>query len=368
MTKTYDLIVIGGGPAGCATAITASRAGWRVLLLERARYPRHRVCGEFVSAESLALLSELLSEEDRELVIRAPNISRSRVFIDNAVLSFAIDPPASSIPRFDFDGALWNSCLQSGIDARQECPVQSVEGHGAFSVSVKGGLFQSRALVNAAGRWSFLSSTVTRSRAASERWVGVKAHFHEARPSPTVDLYFFPGGYCGVQPVVLSQLDSGEGLVNACAMVRADVTTELGEVFELHPALKKRSRSWRPAMDQVSTSPLIFHAPEPLQGSILQAGDAATFVDPFIGDGISLALRSGVLAADCLQPFLHGGCSLSQAGAAYEKQYRDCVAPVFRASSLLRSLLRMPGVLRRPAMSILQYTPAVTRHIVRMTR
>jgi len=56
----YDLIVIGGGPAGSAAAIAAARAGAQVLLLERGRYPRHKVCGEFVSAESLDLLSTLL--------------------------------------------------------------------------------------------------------------------------------------------------------------------------------------------------------------------------------------------------------------------------------------------------------------------
>ncbi len=56
-------------------------------------------------------------------------------------------------------------------------------------------------------------------------------------------------------------------------------------------------------MEPVTTSPLVFHKPEPLQNAMLQVGDAAAFVDPFIGDGISLALRSGALAAECLSPF-----------------------------------------------------------------
>ena len=56
----YDLIVIGGGPAGCAAAITAAQEGASVLLQERGRFPRHKVCGEFVSAESLHVLEKLL--------------------------------------------------------------------------------------------------------------------------------------------------------------------------------------------------------------------------------------------------------------------------------------------------------------------
>jgi flavin-dependent dehydrogenase len=59
----YDLIVVGGGPAGTSAAITCARHGARVLLLERGQFPRHKVCGEFVSAESLELLSDLLAPQ-----------------------------------------------------------------------------------------------------------------------------------------------------------------------------------------------------------------------------------------------------------------------------------------------------------------
>src|SRR5438128_8398572 len=63
ITRMYDLIIIGAGPAGSSAAITAARSGARVLLLERGRFPRHKVCGEFVSAESLDLLSSLLATQ-----------------------------------------------------------------------------------------------------------------------------------------------------------------------------------------------------------------------------------------------------------------------------------------------------------------
>ncbi len=365
---TYDLIVIGAGPAGCAAAITAAHAGARVLLLERGHYPRHRVCGEFVSAESLGLLSNLLPAS-QQIINNALRISQSRVFADNTVLSLSIDPPAASIARFDMDQALWNSCVEAGVDARQDCAVQSVQGDGPFTVTANGETFQSAALVNAAGRWSFLTSPRTRARAASERWIGVKAHFRESNPPLSVDLYFFDGGYCGVQPVSLPGCNSREGRVNACAMVKADVATDLSGVFDLHPALRERSRGWQIATDPVKTSPLIFHKPEPVQGNMLQVGDAATFVDPFIGDGISLALRSGALAVECLQDVFQNGCSsLREAATQYELLYSRRLAPVFRASSMLRRLLRVHRSIRRLAMAFLQRAPSITRQIVRMTR
>ncbi len=83
---TFDLAIIGGGPAGCSAAIMAARRGARVVLLERTRFPRHKVCGEFVSGESLGLLEKLLGYSFRDLARDAPRISDSRIFLDGSVL------------------------------------------------------------------------------------------------------------------------------------------------------------------------------------------------------------------------------------------------------------------------------------------
>jgi flavin-dependent dehydrogenase len=367
---TYDLIVIGAGPAGCAAAITAARTGASVLLLERGHFPRHKVCGEFVSAESLDLLQNLLAPAHRGLITGAPRIARSRIFVDGAELKAEITPAAASITRFDLDVALWDSCAEAGVECRADCVVQSAEGTGTFRATTRTESFEARAIINATGRWSNFTSTDTRARASTkDRWIGLKAHFSEtAQPTPpSVDLYFFEGGYCGVQPITGNQ--SGEATaVNACAMVRADVATDLNEVLELHPALRERSRSWQLMMDPVSTSPLVFHDPEPTQNAMLQTGDSAAFVDPFIGDGISLALRSGNLAGNSLSPFFRNECTLDSATADYSELYQARFAPVFRASSRLRSLLRWPGVVRKPVLSLLEKTPSITRRLVTMTR
>src|ERR1700730_10949768 len=112
----FDLIVIGGGPAGAATAITAARGGARVLLFERGRFPRHKVCGEFVSSESLALLSGLLISEHAALLGNAIRIPRARIFLDGRTLETPLAPPAASIARLDLDAALWESAEKCGVE------------------------------------------------------------------------------------------------------------------------------------------------------------------------------------------------------------------------------------------------------------
>jgi flavin-dependent dehydrogenase len=362
----HDLIIIGGGPAGTSAAISAARQGASVLLLERGRFPRHKVCGEFVSAESLSLLKDLLDPPHAALLHDAVRIPRARLFLDGRTLQATVDPPAASIARFDLDAALWHSAQSAGVDARQQVTVQSVDGAGPFRVVAASAEFESRALINATGRWSNLNLAPAENGARTEKWLGVKAHFAEpplsdATPEASVDLYFFDGGYCGVQPV-----DAGR--VNASAMVRADVASSLPEVFAQHPALHDRTRNWTLVSDPVSTSPLIFRNPQPQRDGLLMAGDAAGFVDPFVGDGISLALRSGTLAASCLKSFFARENSLPEAARRYRQAYKESLLPVFRTSSKIRRMLVLPGYVRKPVLSFLESSPAITNYLVRKTR
>src|SRR5580704_460027 len=113
----YDLVVVGGGPAGTSAAITCARTGARVLLLERGRFPRHKVCGEFVSAESLSLLSDLLTTQHATLFSESVRVPRARIFLDGRMLHAPVDPPAASISRLDLDAALWHSAGECGVES-----------------------------------------------------------------------------------------------------------------------------------------------------------------------------------------------------------------------------------------------------------
>ena len=374
----FDLIVIGAGPAGTSAAITAARSGVRVLLLEAGRFPRHKVCGEFVSPESLDLLSCLLPAQHRALLSDCPRIPAARLFLDDCILRTSIDPPAASIARFDLDAALLHSAESAGVEVRLQTSTQEVSGNAPFRVVTTAGDFAASAIVNASGRWSKLNLTgrtghsKTREAAHAEpvrahKWLGVKVHFSEPSPPNSVDLYFFDGGYCGVQPVRLAD-DPACPRINVCAMLQADRASSLAQVFALHPALRERSLGWEAVSQLVSTSPLLFREPKPERNGILFVGDAACFVDPFVGDGISLALRSGALAAECLAPFFQQSISLQTAIENYAAAYIRNFGGIFNTSSRIRHMLQLPRPIRRAALHILERTPAATRYLVRKTR
>lgn len=363
----YDLVVIGSGPAGSSAAITAARSGARVLLLEKGRFPRHKVCGEFVSAESLALLSWLLESSGEDLLNDAPRYARFRFFSDGQIVSSALDPPATSVSRFDLDAALWNAARNSGVDAREQVTVKTVTENGPFTVSTSEDAFESRTVINASGRWSNLTAETLPGTKRRQKWLGIKAHFAEEQVSSTVDLYLFDGGYCGAQKVPFSA-NAGENRINVCAMVRSDIASSLGEVFEQNPSLRDRSRNWRQLTETVTTSPLNFREPRPVKENVLFAGDAAGFIDPFVGDGISLALRSGRLCFESLKPFLAGRISLDVAAQSYRKTYEQEIVPIFRTASKIRQVFLLPRTIRTIAMAVLARSPALVQYFVRHTR
>ena len=366
--STWDLVVIGGGPAGASAAITAARAGVRVLLLEKGDFPRHKVCGEFVSGEALHLLHSLLADapETRSLLSRVPRINGVRLFLDGRTVHVPVDPPAASLARYEMDAALWQAAQAAGVVARTKTPVLSITSRDPFQIYTSTGRYSARAVIDTAGRWSSLTEHPPE-LARTPRWIGLKAHYEEESPAPTTDLYFFEGGYCGMQPVHLGEEPDPTRIV-VCTMVRADVATRLEEVFELEPRLLKRSRGWKPLSEPIATAPLLFRQPTPVRDSVLRAGDAAGFVDPFVGDGMSLALRSGALAVESLLPFLRGEASLAAATAAYSRSYSNCIAPVFRASSFLRRMLALPFAVRQPVLRVLERVPALPRMMMSKTR
>ncbi len=356
----YDLAVVGGGPAGTSAAITAARGGASVAVFDSSEFPRQKVCGEFVSAESLGLLRELVRGHARadEILYQAPAIARARIFASGRMAETAIQPPGLSIPRTVLDLLLWECAQQAGVAAHSKSEVQSITGHGPFRVATAHGEFLADAVVLCTGRWSRFSDSSA--VGSGPKWIGLKAHYREQNPGLSTDLYFFDNGYCGVQPVAPDS-------VNVCALVRSDVATTLEAVFERSPQLAARAEQWERVTAPVSTAPVLYRKPVCLRDGILLAGDGAGFIDPFAGDGISLAMRSGQAAAECLRPFLIGEAALEVACQEYEAVYRQQFAPLIAASMRVRRLVSLPGIARPVALQMLRI-PGVLPYLIKKTR
>lgn len=362
-----DLAVIGGGPAGTAAALEARRRGLRVALWERESFPRDKVCGEFISAESLPILDE----EIPEVLASAAFIKRAEfVSSRGRVRGFSLPRPARGLSRRVLDHALWRAaaearaCVREGETVRRISRVPHRGGQRPLWTieSESGSVEEARSLIIACGRWWKLEGL--RSPASGERdrapgpWLGVKAHFRSVAPRAAVEMFYFPGGYCGLAPVE-------DGLYNACCLVHRSLTRARrgGEVRDFaqwigrvarHAELNERLRGAIQEGQTVSTAPV-----EParrraeVQGALL-AGDASGFLDPFTGDGISMALHSGRMAAEELAAHLAGESeSFESVAANYRSRLNLSVRRSYAVAGLLRTLVRAPGMVQDAAAAVL---------------
>ncbi len=343
--NTFDLIVVGAGPAGSAAAIAGSNRGLTVLLLEAGRYPRHKVCGEFVSAESAEVLRYLLADDSGRL-FAAPRIGTAVVHSHGRSCAFDLASPGYSIPRIALDNALWQAAQARGVQCRIDLVTEVRRENGGLVARGNSNEYRARTVVNASGRWSRLS----RKHSSTAAWIGLKAHF-AGETNDSVDLYFLPNGYCGVQAVA-------PGVLNACALVLQGTARDLQDVFAQDVELLERARKWSRVTEVFATAPVYLGAGVPVIDEVLHVGDAAGFVDPFVGDGISLALRSGVLA---------GRCAGEVSPEAYANLYREAFDSIFRNAQRIRRLQKFPAFLHPLIIRGLGVQP-LARHLFHQTR
>ncbi len=150
-------------------------------------------------------------------------------------------------------------------------------------------------------------------------------------------------------------------------MVRSDTASSLAQVFGLHGELARRAASWTQVTQTVSTAPLLYRPPHPGDGRTAFVGDAAAFIDPFVGDGISIALRSGQLVARCLRGFLLGETALDESIERYELEYHKQFTPLLSVASRVRTLFSLPMAAKVAAFAMLR-VPGVIPFLIRRTR
>jgi geranylgeranyl reductase family protein len=276
----YDVAIVGAGPAGASCAAFCAKSGLRVVILEREKFPREKVCGDCLNPSVWPVLRRLEIED------RVRQLEHGKL---DCVDFIALDGTRASAPLEDeiatkrslFDYVLLNRARELGVELRDNFTVTSVApGWQINEISA-------RVLVAADGR----NSTVARllrllPRIEKER-VALQAHV----PLPSgfgnrVVLQLLPGGYSGQAPVNDREL-------NLCLVGRAQTLPQLrdwaSQQFHL-PA----DQAWR------TITPLVRRAISPAHRDLFLVGDAARVVEPFTGEGIYYALRSGELAADAI--------------------------------------------------------------------
>jgi len=350
-----DAVVIGAGPAGSAAAAILAEAGFEPLVIEKDRFPRRKVCGEFLSGsarESLARLDVLA-----EIAGEAAPIERGSVRLRRGrSVDFDLSARAFGISRFRLDQILARRAAERGAEIRFGCRVLGVEKDGGGPTLLRlagdGGREESvraRSVVGAWGRWDALDRTLHRRfLVRGGRFFGWSRDYE---PVPgalegDVRLYLFRGGYCG-----LSRVEGGR--IHLAGVISEARRRRLPSGWDAAVAHARRDN---PALDRdlaalpvrspdgdLGTGPVYFTTKRPSERGALMAGDAAGVIDPFLGEGLAAALASGILAGETLAAALSGRIRMEEAGALYARAWRRRLRSRIGWGAALRGLMLHPG-------------------------
>lgn len=328
-----DFAIVGAGPAGAAAACHFGRRGYKVLLIDQNRFPRDKVCGDFVGPNAMAELESLglLSSPPLQ---SANQIRRAALYLDGAKLVGQPFPefPALAgyglcVPRAIFDNLI--------VSAARDCGAQLIEGAhvtgykvepGCVVVSVRHGSsttgYSARLLIGADGSSSLISRLLRGAPPPKrDRIVAVRAYFEGVEgPSDQADLYFssstFPG-YCWLFPTGPGTANVGVGtLVETWPPSTPQLRQLLTDVLDSDPAIRFRLSTAR-LQGKIVGWPLATFDPNlaVIGDRIALIGDAAGFINPLNGEGIQYALQSARWLAECVGKSLPSSDLASSLGA-----------------------------------------------------
>ena len=352
----YDVIIAGAGPAGAVAALVLARANARVLLIDRARFPRDKLCGDTVNPGARSVLERLgLAETLRDgvpiagMIVTGEPAAAVRGMYPDGVSGI-------SLSRRMLDARLVEAACGAGAELRQDTLVRGpVFGTGGvvqgLDARTPGGVSEAvraRVVIAADGRFSRVARAVGLSGAprSPRRWA-LGGYFEGAAGmSDCGEMHVRASHYIGVAPIP-------DGIANAC-LVSADRRLvrdpgALVSALAADPSLSGRFRSARLLAPPTLLGPLAVDGAAAGMPGLLLAGDAAGFIDPMTGDGMHFAFRGAELAA------VYALRALEEGWADAHHRLREARAAEFRTkwrfNRALRALVGAPWSVRGAAVA-----------------
>ncbi|MCH8312923.1 MAG: NAD(P)/FAD-dependent oxidoreductase [Nitrospinae bacterium] len=360
----YDVIVIGGGPAGSASAIFLSHFGYKVALLDQATFPRDKVCGEFISPAADVILERLgvLSAIEALSPVRLSGVAISSY----EKAGFAVEYPplpgtarpmtSLSLPRFVFDRLLMQRVEQAGVTVKEghkvtdfiveEGKIAGVRGRDDSKTPFE---FRASVVVDAGGRNCVsLRRFDLKKKSRSSSKIALAAHWTTPHPlKKYCTMHISHPGYTGIAP-------TGENQVNVVLVVDKKSLQGENDLHDFYVRTVLQNPLRRNLLDKAqvaekvrSVDSLAFSVRPPQIGGLVLVGDASGFIDPFTGEGIYLSLRSAQIAGEVIDASFKKNDFSREALAVYEHARKKEFNKKFLLSKIFQRLIYNPPLCNR---------------------
>jgi flavin-dependent dehydrogenase len=363
----YDVIIVGGGLAGLTCALHLSKHDINILLIEKYKYPHHKVCGEYVSNEVMPYLRSLDVDPFAQGAVEISKFEISDK--DGKKLTSELPLGGFGISRYAFDQLLYKK-VKDRIDVAFDTAEKITFNEPLFTVrTIENKSYQSKFLVGAFGKRSLLDIVLNRKFIQQgSPWLGVKAHYEYNVPRDTIALHNFDGGYCG-----LAQVETGA--VNACYLT----TFRSFQRYGCIDAFQKKVLSQNPHLDDFfKNSKLLFDKPltisqisfekkQPVLAHIFMIGDSAGLIHPLCGNGMAMAIHSAKLFSELfLETFQRDDFQRERLEVMYTRKWEESFTKRLQAGRLIQNFLLHPAT-ANIGLKLARAFPSILPRIIKKT-
>lgn len=363
-----EVLLIGGGLAGLTTALHLAKAGLQVRLLEKESYPRHKVCGEYISNEVLPYLNALGVDP---FAAGATRLERCLLSAESGRSVEASLPLGGfGLSRYRLDELLYGAARAAGAEIIQaEAMNLEFDTRPAGVQTRKQGRYTADIIIGAYGKRSRLDKQLGRRFIQQKTpYLGVKAHYAGDFPEDLVALYCFPGGYCGVSKVE-------DGRINICYLAHQNTFRTHQNLAAYEQAVLRQNPALADILDRVeplfarplTISQISFAPKRQAHAQLLLAGDAAGMIHPLSGNGMGMAIGSAqLLATRIVSHYSRPDFRWENLATDYSQAWRGKFQRRLQFGRLFNTLFYHPTLFEL-AIRALSYTPRALPFFVKQT-
>lgn len=321
MQVSDPVVIIGGGLAGLISAIHLARNGIKVIVLEKNEFPKHKVCGEYISNEVLSYLHFLEIDVDSLNPTAIEKLSFS--LKSGKIISSKLPLGGFGISRYTLDFYLFTLAQKEGCQIKKETVENITFANDEFTIETNNNSYKTHVALGAFGKRSNLDNALNRNFIKKKsNWLGVKAHYKLDYPDDLVGLHHFDGGYCGISKIE-------NNLINICYLANYKTFKKYKTIddyqknilFE-NPNLKEIFNNATLQFEkQLTISQVSFSKKAAVENHILMVGDTAGLIHPLCGNGMAMAIHSAKLASESIIKFYKHNQNRTEMELEYTKNW-----------------------------------------------